>query len=99
MRLQINDSQIFEINETKENVIKSFINEDCFLEDMSRRVSWILQHKYDQCFKRFYDYWSQKLISEGTITLPTDPDAFAQLIFLREDYKSRKELDLEESLI
>ena len=99
MRLQINDSQVFEINETKENVIKSFINEDIFLEDMRRRVSWILQHKYEQCFKRFYDYWSQKLISEGTTTLPTDPDDFAQLIFLREDYKSRKELDLEESLI
>ena len=95
MEIKVNDSSVFELNETKESVIKSIINEDEFISDMSRRVEWVLQHKYEQCFKRLQEIWTPKLIADGATSLPTDPDAFAQLVFARQDYKSRKQLDLE----
>lgn len=95
MKIQVNFEDVLELNETKKKVLKNDINEDVFDNDMKRRARYIIEHKYEQCFKRLKSEWEPKLIESGITMIPTDPDAFAELVFQQPGYKSRKQKDLE----
>jgi len=95
MKISMNNVEFFTLNEIKKNVIKDCINRDIFDEDMKRRIEWILNHKYEQCYKRFKEEWDPKLIANGVQSVPTDPDAYAQLVFSQPNYKDRKARDEE----
>jgi hypothetical protein len=95
MKISINDIKLFELTETQKSVIKNDIHADEFDADMARRIEWVLTHKYEQCFKRLKTEWDQKLPSLGVTSVPTDPEAYAQLVFAQPTYKSRKTRDLE----
>jgi len=62
---------------------------------MKRRLHYILDHKYKQCFKQLKAEWGPKLAALGVESIPTDPDAFAALVFGRPEYRDRKARDLE----
>lgn len=47
-------------------------------------------HKYEQCFDRLKKEWEPKLKAAGVAMIPTDNDAFAQLVFSQSGYKNRK---------
>ena len=95
MKIKVDNEQVLELTGTQKKVIKHDINEDIFDEDMKRRVNWVLTHKYEQCFLRLKQEWEPKLAAKGVAMLPTDPEAFAQLVFSQPEYKGRKEKDIE----
>lgn len=95
MKISVNDKELFILTDIQKNVIKNDINADIFEEDMKRRLQHSLIHKYEQCFNRLKAQWEPVLISEGAETIPAQPDAFAELIFARPDYKDRKVRDAE----
>ena len=95
MKISVNDQELFTLTETQKQVIKNDIHADIFDEDMKRRLNWVLTHKYEQCFKRLKAEWEPKLAALGVESLPTNPDAFAQLVFARPEYKDRAARDLE----
>lgn len=90
MKISVNDTELFTLSETKEKVLKNDIHADEFDADMKRRLEWVLSHKYEQCFKRLKEEWEPKLKAAGVASIPTDNDAFAELIFARPEYKDRK---------
>lgn len=96
MKIFVDNDQVFELNETKKKVIKNDIHDTIFDSDMKRRVRWILEHKYENCFKRLKQEWEPKLSAKGMQFLPLDPDAFAELVFSQSDYKDRAQRDKEE---
>jgi len=91
MKIKVDDTELFELSDTQKKVIKNEINSDIFDEDMKRRLFYIIDHKYKQCFKRLKAEWEPKLCSRGIESIPTDKDSFAQLVFEQEDYKDKKE--------
>ena len=93
MKISVDDKEIFSLTTTQKNVIKNDINADIFEDDMKRRLEHALTHKYQQCYKRLKAKWEPILIAEGAESIPVQPDAFADLIFAREDYKDRKAQD------
>ncbi len=95
MRILVDDVLLFELSETQKKVICDNVNEDIFDEDMKRRLQYILMHKYEECMKELRKKWSPVLVEEGALSITTDNDEFAQLIFDRPDYKSRKQRDEE----
>ena len=95
MKLKVDNEEVFELSPTMKKVIKNDISDDIFDEDMKRRVRYIIEHKYEQCFKRLKEEWEPKLAAKGVSMLPTDRDAFAELVFTQPEYKSRKQKDLE----
>jgi len=95
MKIAVNDKELFTLNETKEKVIKNEIHADIFDEDMKRRLEWVLMHKYERCFERLKKEWDQKLIANGVESVPTDRDAYAQLVFAQPNYKDRKAREME----
>lgn len=95
MKIKVDDVEVFELNETKKNVLKNDIHEDVFDEDMKRRVKYIVEHKYEQCFKRLKNEWEPKLRDLGVESVPLDDDAFAEVVFAQPTYKNRKVRDIE----
>ena len=93
MKISVNDQELYTLSETQKKVIQNDIPSEIFDEDMKRRLHYILTHKYERCFKRLKDEWEPKLIASGVSMMPTNPDAFAELVFSRPDYKSRSQRD------
>ena len=94
MKISVNDQELFTLSETQKSVIKNDIDADIFYADMKRRLEYILMHKYERCFDRLKKEWDQKLVANGVQSVPTDPDAYAQLVFSQPNYKDRKAREL-----
>jgi len=94
MIIKVDDKVLFELNETQKKVIKNDIKSELFEADMHRRLQYILEHKYERCFKRLKAEW-EPVLAERVESLPTDKDAFAELVFAQPDYKDRSTRDLE----
>lgn len=99
MKISVDGVDLFELNETQKSVIKDYVHEDIFDEDMKRRLKWILHHLYEQAFNRLKAEWDQKLILNGVKSVPTDPDDYANLVFSQENYRCRKQRDAETTKI
>lgn len=91
MKISVNDQEICTLSETQKKVIKNDINDDIFDDDMKRRLQYIVIHKYEQCFERLKREWEPRLASKGVAMIPTDKEAFAELVFSQGEYKSRKD--------
>ena len=90
MKIQRDGNLILTMRETQKKVIQNDIDKNIFEKDMERRIKYILEHKYQQCFARLKKEWEPKL-QKRVSSVPTDPDAFAELIFSQPDYKSRSQ--------
>ena len=91
MKISVNDQHLFTLSETQKKVIKNDILEDIFDDDMKRRLEWVLTHKYERCFERLKKEWDQKLAAKGVAMIPTNPDAYAELVFSQPEYKNRSQ--------
>jgi len=98
MKVTVDGEEIFTLSEVQKKVIKNDIHEDEFEFDMKRRLYYILNHKYERCLERLKLEWMPKL-KNRIETIPTNDEAFAQIIFSQPDYKGRKERHIEEDKI
>jgi hypothetical protein len=95
MKFLLDNKEIYEFTDTIKKVICNEVLEDIFVEDMERRVKYIVEHKYKQCLKRLKDEWEPRLKSKGIRSIPLDDDEFAQLVFQQSDYQDRKKREKE----
>jgi len=95
MKISVDNVELYTLSDVQKNVIKNDINADEFDADMKRRLKYILTHKYERCFERLKKEWDSKLADNGVPSVPTDPDAYAQLVFAQPNYKDRKTRDAE----
>lgn len=92
MKISVDDKEVFTLSEIQKKVIQNDIPLEIFDEDMKRRLKWVLfDEKYCRCMERLRREWEPKLKAEGVAMLPTNDDAFAQLVFAHRDYKSRSQ--------
>lgn len=89
MKISVNDQELFTLTETQKQVIANDIPSNILDSDLKRRLQYILMHKYERCFARLKQEWDQKLRDNGVQMIPTDPDAYAQLVFNQPNYKDR----------
>ena len=95
MKISVNDQELFTLSETKKKVIQNDIPSEIFDDDMKRRLQYILTHKYEQCFDRLKKEWDPKLAASGVAMIPTNPDAYAELVFSHASYKDRSKREKE----
>lgn len=95
MKISVNDTELFSLSQIQQLVIQNEINSADLDADMKRRLQWVLTSKYDECYKRLFTEWFPKLAERGVQSIPTDKDAFAQLVFSQPDYKDRAARDAE----
>lgn len=103
MEILVDNECVCKLTETQKKVIMNDIHADQFDADMKRRVNYIVMHKYEQCMKRLRDEWlsfdesgQSKLSRAGVESIPTDNDAFAELVFALPSYKDRKAREIQE---
>ena len=99
MKISVNDVELYTLSDTQKSVIKNEIATDVFEQDMKRRLQWVLEHKYEQCFKKLKEEWDPKLEAAGVESIPTNKDAYAALVFGQESYKDRTARDAESALL
>jgi len=95
MKIKLDGIDLVQLNETKQKVIKNEIKEEKFKDDVKRRIVYSVMHKYEQCFKRLKEEWDPKLAKTGLKAIPTDPDAYAELVFSQPTYKNRSDKEKE----
>lgn len=95
MKISIDDQECFCLSETQKKVIMNDINEDEFEADMRRRLEYILMHKYERCMERLKSEWMPRLKASGLKSIPTDDEELAQVIFSQQEYKGRKQREIE----
>lgn len=93
MKISVDDVELFTLSTTQMNVFKDSIRRSELDVDLKRRVQWSLMTKYDACYERLFDEWIPKLIARGIQSIPSDKDAFAQLVFSQADYLDREDRD------
>lgn len=95
MKVSVNDQELFRLSEIQKKVIKNDIQDEIFDEDMKRRLQYILTHKYERCFERLKKEWDPRLSASGVEMIPTNPDAYAELVFRQPGYKNRSQKERE----
>jgi hypothetical protein len=95
MKISINDQHLLTLSETQKKVIQNDILSEIFEDDMKRRVAYTVTHKYERCFARLKEEWDPKLAAKGVPALPTNPDAYAELVFSQPEYKNRSKREKE----
>ena len=93
MKISVNDQELFTLSDIQKQVIKNDIPAHIFDADMNRRLRWVLMHKYEECFKRLKSEWDAQLAINGIEMIPTNEDAYAQLVFSQPNYKDRSTRD------
>lgn len=92
MKISVNDQEVFTLSEVQKKVIQNDIPSEIFDEDMKRRLRWVLlDEKYRKCMERLRKEWEPKLKANGVAMIPTDDDAFAEMVFSRPEYKNRSQ--------
>lgn len=91
MKISVDDNEIYKLSETQKKVIQNDVLSEIFVEDMKRRLHWVLTHKYEECFKSLKQEWEPKLKERGIQMFPSDPEKFAELVFGQDDYKDRSQ--------
>jgi len=94
MKVNVDGEELFELSETQKKVIANDIPDEILDSDLKRRLQGILMHKYERCFERLKKEWEPKL-SKRMPSIPTDPEAFAQLVFSQPEYRSRSQREAE----
>lgn len=65
------------------------------LEDIKRRLKYIIQYKCDQCFNRLEQDWMPVLREDPTVEhIPKSKRDFVNLVISRADYKNRLQKEL-----
>jgi len=94
MVIKLDDVVVFELAQWEQDVIKNEINSDVFVEDVKRRLEWVLRHKVDECFKRFEAEWLQKLRDDPEVqSIPATKQGLVEAVLARPDYQDRKARD------
>jgi hypothetical protein len=75
------------INDTDEKILKND------LLDLDQWVQDAVTGKQNNCWKRFQQEWTTKLMNDETFTdsIPSNKEAFVNLVTSRADYKTRQE--------
>ena len=79
------------INDTDEKVMKND------LLDLDQWVQDAVTGKINNCWKRFQQEWTTKLMNDETFTdsIPSNKEDFVNLVLARDDYKDRATRDAE----
>ena len=79
------------LSTTEEKILKND------LLDIQEWVTGALDGKINNCWRRFQQEWTKKLMEDESFTdpIPSNKDDFVKLVTARSDYKNRTERDQE----
>jgi hypothetical protein len=90
MQVKIDDEIIFEIDEMMVKLLSHDLIDP--INEIKRRLNYIIQHKCDECFKRIESEWMEKFRSDPSLeSIPKSKKDFCEMVFKHKDYKNRQD--------
>lgn len=94
MKVKLDDEVLFEIDETMLKLLAHDLLDP--VEDIKRRLRYIIEHKCDRCYERLEKEYKQKLIDDPEIpALPKSRRDMANLMLSHKEYKNRAQREQE----
>ena len=91
-QVKINEEIFFDLNFTDFQILAYDIDKRFLLDDLKRRIDWVINHKIDQCYERFKAEWIPKLMNDPNVqTIPATKEDLIDFVTARPDYKDREE--------
>jgi len=97
MIVKVDEKELFTLTDLQKKVIKNDILAEQFEDFIKSRMFYVVNHKYEQCFRRLKAEWEPKLAEAGVQLIPTNKDTFAEMVFAHPDYKDRSAREAESS--
>jgi len=92
MQVKLDDEVLFEIDDLMVNLLAHDLLDP--IQEIKRRLKYIIDHKCDQCYERMRLEWTQKFTNDPNMTsVPTKKADFVNLVLTHPDYKNRVERD------
>ena len=92
MNISVDGVIIYTVNDTQLKVFADYMPSAIVNDDINRRLGWIIDELYKASFGQLKTTWDP-ILATRVQSIPTDPDAYAQLIFSQPDYKDRATRD------
>jgi len=86
MKFYVDQTQVYELDQTQQKIIQDNVKPDLFVGDMERRVAWVISQKLDQSFDQLFAHWLP-ILQQRYESLPSNKNFFAELVFAQPDYK------------
>jgi len=86
MKFYVDQTQVYELDQTQQKIIQDNVKPDLFVGDMERRVAWVISQKLDQSFDQLFAHWLP-ILQQRYESLPSNKNFFAELVFSQPDYK------------
>ena len=94
MLVKLDDEVLFEIDERMMKLLAHDLLDP--VEEIKRRLRWVIEHKCDRCFERMSEEWTRpdekgetKLSKSGRTAIPTNRRGLADVILSHPGYKNR----------
>jgi hypothetical protein len=83
------------LTETQQKILSNDLYNDTDNAGIDTWIQGAMDGKVNNCWKRFRNEWTQRLMDDSSFTdpIPSDQTAFVNLVLARADYKNRKVRD------
>ena len=87
-----NHTKTITLTETQQKILSNDLYNDTDNAGIDEWIQEALDGKINNCWKRFRNEWTQKLMDDSsfTDTIPSNQADFVALVTARSDYKNRK---------
>jgi hypothetical protein len=90
-----NHTKTITLTETQQKILSNDLYNDTDNAGIDTWLQEAMDGKVNNCWKRFRNEWTQKLMDDPSFTdpIPSNQTAFVNLVTARSDYKNRKTRD------
>ena len=83
------------LTETQQKILSNDLYNDTDNAGIDTWIQGAMDGKVNNCWKRFRNEWTQRLMDDPSFTdpIPSDQTSFVNLVLARADYKNRKVRD------
>tara|TARA_B100001063_G_scaffold33080_1_gene26379 strand:+ start:1078 stop:1383 length:306 start_codon:yes stop_codon:yes gene_type:complete len=90
-----NHNKTITVTDLQQTILSDSLYNDTDNAGIDAWLQAALEGKVNNCWKRFQQEWTQKLMNDSSFTdpIPSNQADFVALVVARSDYKTRKERD------
>ena len=88
MKVKLDDEVLFEIDDTMIKLLAHDLLDP--IEEIKRRLQWVIQHKCERSYARLKDEWFENLMKDPEVkSIPATKREFVNMVFEHPDYLNR----------
>jgi LPS O-antigen subunit length determinant protein (WzzB/FepE family) len=92
MKITLDDVDLYTVSDVQQKIIQNDVNTDRFEATIKNQLQGVLKSQYDLSFRNLKQKWDP-ILAQRVTSVPTDPTAYAALVFQQPDYLDRKGRD------